>query len=167
MLNAMATLDWIFAAVLLGSMALGAWRGLVYEVLSLLNWALAFVLAQWAAAVVGAMLPLGGLGEGLRYAAGFALVFIASVFLGGLLAFGASRMLSAVGLGLVDGLLGGLFGLLRGCLLLLAVTLVVGLTPWKSASPWRSAKGVQWAQSALVLLQPVLPQAFGKYLPTS
>jgi len=42
----MAALDWIFAVVLLLSMALGAWRGLVYEVLSLVNWVVAFVLAR-------------------------------------------------------------------------------------------------------------------------
>ena len=43
----MATLDWIFLAVLLVSMVVGAWRGLVYEMLSLANWVAAFVLAQW------------------------------------------------------------------------------------------------------------------------
>jgi membrane protein required for colicin V production len=163
----MATLDWIFAAVLLGSMLLGAWRGLVYEVLSLVSWMAAFALAQWLASRVGAMLPFGGLGQALRYAAGFLLVFVVSVFVGGLLAFGASRMLSAVGLRPIDRLLGAMFGMLRGVVLLLATTMVVGLTPWKSATEWRSAKGVQWAGSALAMLQPVLPQEFGKYLPSS
>ena len=33
----MAALDWIFAAVLLASMLVGAWRGLVFEVLSLVG----------------------------------------------------------------------------------------------------------------------------------
>ena len=42
----MPMLDWIFVGVLLVSLALGAWRGLVYEVLSLLSWIAAFVLAQ-------------------------------------------------------------------------------------------------------------------------
>ena len=163
----MATLDWIFAAVLLGSMLLGAWRGLVYEVLSLLSWVAAFALAQWLAVRVGAWLPLGGLGGALRYAAGFVLVFVASVFIGGLLAFAVSRLLAVVGLGPIDRLLGALFGMLRGAVLLLAATLVVSLTPWKSATEWRAARGVQWAGSALAVLQPVLPQEFGKYLPSS
>ena len=43
----MLTLDWILLAVLLASLLLGAWRGLVYEVLSVLNWVASFVLAQW------------------------------------------------------------------------------------------------------------------------
>ena len=167
MLDAMATLDWIFAAVLLGSMLLGAWRGLVYEVLSLVSWMAAFVLAQWLASRAGAMLPLGGLGQALRYAAGFVLVFVAAVFVGGLLAFGASRLLSVVGLGPLDRMMGALFGILRGMVLLLSATAVVGMTPWKSAAEWRAAKGVYWAESALTLLHPVLPQEFRKYLSTS
>ena len=33
----MPTLDWIFLAVLLFSLLLGAWRGLMYEVFSVLS----------------------------------------------------------------------------------------------------------------------------------
>ena len=44
----MADLDWICLAVLALSLSIGAWRGLVYEVLSVVNWVLAFVLAQWS-----------------------------------------------------------------------------------------------------------------------
>ena len=45
----MLALDWIFGGVLLLSLLVGAWRGLVVEVLSLANWAVAFVAAQWFA----------------------------------------------------------------------------------------------------------------------
>jgi membrane protein required for colicin V production len=45
----MPALDWIFALVLLASLAMGVWRGLVYEILSMLNWVAAFILAQWLA----------------------------------------------------------------------------------------------------------------------
>ena len=53
----MAALDWIFAAVLLASMLIGAWRGLVFEVLSVLGWVAAFFAAQWFAADMAALLP--------------------------------------------------------------------------------------------------------------
>ena len=65
----MPTLDWIFLAVLLLSMVIGAWRGLVFEVLSLLTWAAAFVLAQWFAPAAAQWLPMSGATEGIRYAA--------------------------------------------------------------------------------------------------
>ena len=43
----MTPVDWILLAVLLASLLLGAWRGLVYELMSMLGWIAAFVLAQW------------------------------------------------------------------------------------------------------------------------
>ena len=49
----MLVLDWICVAVLLGSLLLGAWRGLVYEVVSVASWIAAFFLAQWFAVEVG------------------------------------------------------------------------------------------------------------------
>ena len=42
----MTVLDWLFLLGLLASIGLGVWRGFVYEVLSVLNWLLALVLAQ-------------------------------------------------------------------------------------------------------------------------
>ena len=76
----MAALDWIFAAVLLASMLVGAWRGLVFEVLSLVGWVVSFFVAQWFAEDMAALLPMGESAEALRYAAGFVVVFVASVF---------------------------------------------------------------------------------------
>ena len=43
---AMATLDWIVLGVLAVSLAVGAWRGLVYELLYGVGWVVAFFAAQ-------------------------------------------------------------------------------------------------------------------------
>ena len=80
----MASIDWILVAILAASMVLGAWRGLVFEVLSVIGWIAAFLLAQWFAPDVAGMLPMQNSSETLRYAAAFFLVFIASVFAAGL-----------------------------------------------------------------------------------
>ena len=66
----MTALDWLFLAVLAASLLIGAWRGLVFELLSLLGWAVAFVAAQWLAADAGAWLPLQGWDAAWRHAAG-------------------------------------------------------------------------------------------------
>ena len=42
----MSSTDWILLTVLAASMLVGAWRGLVYEVLSVMGWIAAFLLAQ-------------------------------------------------------------------------------------------------------------------------
>ena len=161
----MSALDWIFIVALLASIALGVWRGFVYEVLSVLNWLLAFVLAQWLGADVGRQLPMGGSSEALGNIAGFVLVFVASVFIGGLLVWGLPKLIEQAGLRPVDRVLGGVFGLLRGLILLLALTVLVLMSPLKSQTWWREAKAARVSVEALKLLKPVLPQSVGKYLP--
>ena len=94
----MAVTDWVLLVVLLFSMALGAWRGLVYEVLVVLGWAVSFYVAQWFAPEVATRLPLQSAGEPLSYAAAFVLVFIAAVFVAGLLAFLVKKLVEAMGL---------------------------------------------------------------------
>ena len=56
----MSAVDWICLAVLLASLLLGAWRGLVYEVLAVAGWVIAFLAARWSADVVGQWLPIAG-----------------------------------------------------------------------------------------------------------
>lgn len=152
-------------AVLLASLLLGMWRGLVYEVLSVLGWIAAFVVAQWLAAEVGAALPMGDSGEALRYAAGFALVFVAAVFAGGFVAWLTKKLVEAVGLRPVDRALGGLFGLVRGVVIVLALAVVVQLTGLKTAPWWQESWTAGVATAVLRGLRPAVPEEFGKYLP--
>lgn len=161
----MQALDWVFVAVLAGSMVVGAWRGLVFEVLSLVSWVVAFVLAQWLAPDAAQWLPMSGATEVVRYAAGFVLVFVAAIFVGSLVAFLVKKLVTAVGLRPADRLLGAGFGMVRGMVVLLAVTVVVGMTPLHTAIWWQGAAGPQVATVVLQTLKPVLPQDFGKYLP--
>lgn len=160
-----AALDWIFAVVLLGSLILGAWRGLVYEVLSVLSWIAAFVLAQWFAPDVAQLLPMSGAGETVRYAAGFVLVFVLAVLAGGLLTVLIKKLFAVAGLQPVDRALGAAFGLVRGVVLLLAATVVIGMTPLQSGQWWQESVGAGLTTAALKGLKPVVPQEFGKYLP--
>ena len=158
-------LDWIFALLLLASSALGAWRGLVYEVLSLLNWIAAFILAQWLAPDVAQKIPMSGASELIRFAAAFVLVFVLIIFAGGLVARLVKKLLVKVGLGAPDRALGALFGLLRGVFLLLSATVVVSMTPIRNSDRWKESIGAGLTEAALQGLKPVLPHEFGKYLP--
>jgi len=161
----LATLDWLALAMLGASMLLGLWRGLVYEVLSVLNWVAAFVLGQWLAADVAGWLPMGESPTQLRYAAGFVVVFVAALFLGGFIAWIAKKLVEAVGLRPVDRALGGLFGLARGIVLMLALAVVVHLTAWKNAPWWKESMAAGVATAALRGMKPAVPEPFGVYLP--
>lgn len=159
-----ALVDWAMLAVLLVSLVLGAVRGLVQELVSLLGWVLAFVLARYWGASLGEVLPMGNASAPLRLAAGFAVVFVLTVFTAALLGWLARRLLVAVGMSAADRALGALFGGIRGLLLLLALVLVVGMTPLRAAPAWQVSVGVAWLSVVLKGLKPVLPEQFGRYL---
>jgi len=162
----MAALDWIFVAVLLTSLVVGAWRGLVFELLSLAGWVVAFFAAQWFAADVGARLPMGDTDGALRHAAGFLVVFIGAVFACGLVAWLTKKLIEAVGLRPADRTLGAVFGVLRGVVLLLAAVLVAGWTPMHEAAWWKESQGAPILEQALKELRPVVPEGFARHLPS-
>lgn len=160
----LAALDWIILAVLLLSMGIGAWRGLVYEVLSVLGWFVAFIVAQLYAASIGSMLPMSGATDALRYAAGFVVTFIASAFAAGLLAWLAKKLIETVGLRPVDRTLGAFFGMIRGVVILLAATTAVLMTPLKEGDWWKQSGGASILSAALRAVKPILPAEVGQYI---
>lgn len=162
----MTATDWILLAALLASLVLGAWRGLVYEVLSVLGWVVAFVVAPWWAPDVAAWLPMEGGAEPVRYAAAFVLVFVGAAFAAGLVAWLTKKLVESIGLRPVDRMLGAAFGLLRGVVLLLALAVAIGMTPLSGSAWWQASVGASVLTAALKGLRPVLPADFGKYLPT-
>jgi membrane protein required for colicin V production len=160
----MVWLDWIFLAVLLGSLLLGALRGLVYEVLSVASWGAAFMLAQWWAPDVAAnRLPMAGAAEPLRYAAGFLLVTLWWPCLcrrpGGV-AWSRRLMSAAMGWRPVDRALGAAFGLARGVVVIVGCRgggrhhdAPAGQQNWWQESAGASVLTVQRSKG----LKPVLP----------
>lgn len=161
----MTALDWIFVVVLVGSMLIGAWRGLVFEILSAIGWIVAFLAAQWFAADVAQWLPMGETSESLRYAAGFVVVFVGSVFACGFLAWGAKKLIEVIGLRPADRALGALFGLVRGVVLLLVFTVVAQLTPLQEATWWQASQSAPLLVQVLQGARGSLPVSLEKLLP--
>lgn len=161
----MSTTDWALLLVLLVSMVLGLWRGLVHEMLSLAGWLLAFFMAQWLAAAVAVRLPfLQGSASSVQYAAGFVLVFVGVIFLVGLLSWMLGHLMGAVGLKPADRALGALFGLVRGLVILLVLAVLVRLMGLSSQGWWSESVLVPWLQALLLGLRPVLPQAWQEFM---
>jgi membrane protein required for colicin V production len=162
----MAALDWIFAALLLASMLIGAWRGLVFEVLSLASWVVAFFVAQWFAADMALWLPMGDVDGSIRHAAGFVLVFVLTIFACSFVAWVTKKLIEAVGLRPADRTLGAVFGVLRGVVLMLVVTAVAAWTPVHEAAWWQESQVAPLLSQLLQGLRPALPEEFGRHLPS-
>lgn len=151
----MTGFDFAVIAVLLVSLLLGLWRGLLYEVLSLLGWPVAFLLSKMFANDVAPLMPAGQ--ETLRVAAAYALVFVAALIVWSVLVWLLSRLAKAIGLGWLDRALGGLFGLLRGGLVILAVVWLAGLTDIPKQPFWRTAQTSKTAEDVALLTKVWLP----------
>lgn len=156
MIAGFSWVDWALAAVLLLSVVIGLWRGLVYELLALVGWVVAFVVAQAYAGAVALWLPFGG-GGWSRLALGFGLTFFATLVAWTLLAKLARMMISATPLSVLDRALGAGFGFARGVLILLVVALVVTWTPASRASAWQTSRGAAWLGAMLHGLKPLWP----------
>lgn len=161
----LTALDWGLLMVLLASIALGAWRGLLYEVLSLLVWLFAFVAAQWLAPwVLENVLHQPAKGSGLYYAVAYVMVFIASAFIGGFLVSQLKKITDASGLRTVDRAMGAIFGTVRGTLILLVVAVLVQLTPLARHELWVQSTVAQQTVVLMHRLQPFFSDSFNAYL---
>ena len=144
----------------------GPVRGLVFECLSLAGWVVAWFAAQWASPGLAPYVPLGSAGSALNLGLAFALAFIGALIVWTLLARLVRLLIHATPLSIVDRLLGALFGLLRGAVLLLAVATVVALTPASQSTGWRTSEGARWLGQALATLKPLLPEPVARLVRT-
>ena len=139
-----------------------AWRGVVGEVLALAAWVVAFFVARAEALEVAGWLA-GRIAEpGMRLAAAYVLIFVGVLLIFALARRLISLMLKAVGLGLLDRLLGGAFGVLRGILVVLVAVLVAGMTPLPRSEEWRDAVLAPPLETVVIAAKPWLPAEAAK-----
>lgn len=160
----MTWLDYAILGVVLVSIAWGIWRGLVREVISILGWVIAFLAANLFAGPLSLALPEGIQTPELRLAVAFVGIFIGSLVITTLLGLLLSKAIHAVGLESLDRVLGALFGVARGALLVLAVALLAGLTQLPRQPAWRDSVAGPPIGMAAETIKPYLPRPFAERL---
>jgi len=156
--------DYAVLFVLAASLLVGVVRGVVSEILALAAWLAAFLAARWWAAPVGHWLLAPHSEPVWQQLAGFAAVFVAVLVLFAALRWLLTQLLKAVGLRPLDRLLGALFGVLRGALLVWLLVLAGGLTPLPQQPWWRQAVLAPPLESAALAARPWLPREFAERL---
>nr|WP_166454555.1 CvpA family protein [Duganella rivi] len=150
--------------VLATSVIIGVVRGLVKEVLSLLSWVIAFVAANAYAAPLAAMLPSVIPGEVLRLIVAFIALFIGARILMGLLSLALDALIDAGGLSLLDRLLGMLFGVGRGLVIVLAAVILCGMTSLPKQDFWKHAVLSPYAEQGARMVKQYLPAAMAQHV---
>ncbi|MFG5409261.1 CvpA family protein [Piscinibacter sakaiensis] len=146
--------DAAFAATLVLSLALGVLRGFVFEVMSLAGWLVAYAAAYLFSPRLLPLLPAepagGATVVGLQAMPllAFVLCFFAALIGWTLLSHLLRLLVRATPLSGPDRLLGAVFGLLRGALLVLAVVVGVELTPWLRGGRFQARMNLPCAASS-------------------
>jgi membrane protein required for colicin V production len=156
--------DYLVLFVLICSVVISTMRGLVKEVLSLLSWVVAFMVANAYGENLATMLPEALPGNTTRLIVAFLALFIGVRLLMMLLTVAIDAVLKASGLSVADRGLGGLFGLGRGMLIVLAVVLLCGMTSIPQQTFWKQALLSPLAETAARTVKPMLPGNFAQHI---
>ena len=163
---ALGWVDIVLLAVFLLSVLVGLWRGFVFEIVSLLGWLVAFVIANSAGPFLADLVPLGGTDPQVRLWVVYIVVFVLVLLTCTLLARMLRALVSATPLSFIDHLLGGVFGVVRGALVLVVVATLVTLSPYAGSTTWKNSHGALWLGLALEGLKPILPQSLNVHINT-
>ena len=146
------------------SVLLGTLRGLAREVIALAAWAVAFVAAGVYGGDVAPLLARQIPDESWRVLAAVVAVFFVTLIVMSVIALIVSRLIKNAGLGVEDRLLGGVFGLMRGLLVVLTLVLLAGFTALPRQTVWKDAMLAAPLEKLAGFAKQWLPQACAKYI---
>ena len=160
----MTLFDYVVLTIIGASVVVSIMRGFAREVLALAGWVLAFVVANaLSGAVAGSFTSVISDGS-LRALTAFVAVFVVTLIAVSLVALGISRLLKSAGLGLEDRLLGSVFGLARGVLIVMVMVLLAGLTALPRQPAWSDALLSPPLEAFARVIKPWLTQAVSRYI---
>jgi membrane protein required for colicin V production len=156
--------DYLVLFVLVCSVVISTLRGLAKEILSLASWIVSLVVANLYGASLSTMLPDMIPGNSTRLIVAFIALFIGTRLLMGLLSRAVDGLVKASGLSLADRGLGGLFGLARGTVIVLAIVLLCGTTSIPQQPFWKNALLSPLAETLATTIMPYLPGQFVQHV---
>ncbi|MEC7581972.1 MAG: CvpA family protein [Pseudomonadota bacterium] len=137
----MTQVDNLILAVIAISSAFGVRRGFIKEIMSLLSWIAALLVSRVYSVSLASILENLIDNPSVRYVIAFSVLFVIIIMLGTLLNHLMSKLLVVTGLKTIDRLLGAVFGVARGTVIVLVFLFVLNV--FVSESEW-------WQQSTLI-----------------
>ncbi|MCO1334028.1 CvpA family protein [Microbulbifer sp. OS29] len=132
--------DWIILAIVGISTLLGLSRGFIKETLSLLTWIAAFIVAMMFRDQLAPMLSNLVDTPSLQMIAAFAILFLGTLLAGAGINMVLSAFVEATGLSGTDRVLGMVFGLARGAIVVMALLILApALVPVEQDGWWNQS----------------------------
>lgn len=158
----MTAFDYAVLGVVALSALLGVWRGVIGELLALAAWVVAVFVARAGGEEVAQALSGWITQPAMRLIAAYAAIVVVVLLVFGIGRKVLSTLVRAVGLGILDRMLGASFGVLRGMLVVVAAVMLAGMTSLPAAAWWRTAVLAPPLETAVIAAKPWLPQELAK-----
>jgi len=139
-------------------------RGVVREMIALATWIVGFVLAIQFAGPVALLFSRLDITPVAKHVLAFALILVAVMLVGVFVSMMLSSAVRAIGLGFVDRLLGAVFGLARGLVVVVVFALIAGVTALPRDDWWQNSMFGRPLAIAALALKPYLPRAWAQRL---
>ena len=149
----MSFIDIIVLLVLFASLIFGFFRGFVKELLSLIAWAFAFFVASSVAIILPFEAEFS-----IKYIGSFVLIFISVLIISSILIKFLSKFIHKIGLGASNIILGGLFGILRGVIVVYLLIFVIEKTSFTEEPSWQQSNSIVLIKLLVEKTFPYLPQ---------
>lgn len=126
----------------------GLWRGLIKEVLSLLTWVAALLVARvYSEYLANMMVNLIDSGS-VRYVTAFAILFVVVMMLGTLINHFMAKLITVTGLKFADRLLGGVFGVVRGGVIVVVILFITAVFVSETRL-WQESRLIPYGMAAI------------------
>lgn len=162
-MDKMIWVDYLIIGIICLSTIVGLLRGFIREAFSLAAWILAFWVGwtfkqELSEHMVWFEEPF------LRYVAAFTILFLTTLILGALVNYLIGKVVDKSGLSGTDRLVGMLFGIVRGAVLVSIMVVIAGLTPLSNGSWWEESQLIDYFSDLAVWLRDQLPpDAAGRF----
>ncbi|GMQ88743.1 MAG: CvpA family protein [Gammaproteobacteria bacterium] len=153
----MIWVDYILLVIIAVSALLSLWRGFMKEAISLVSWIaalwvgmlffydLARVMRDWIDTPT------------IRNVVAFGLLFIGTLVVGGLVNYLVGQLVSRTGLTSTDRILGMIFGVARGVVVVAVLVMLAGLTTVPQDPWWQESTLLEYFQDIALWLRAFLP----------
>jgi len=165
----MSYLDYFFISIILISLLVGCYRGFTRELFSLVGWIFAFYFANLFSPNLLKYVPFE-FGDHINFIIIYMVIFIIILLLATFLATLLNKLIKNIGLGVLNVIMGSIFGFMRGVLITFIIIFLVEKTSFISETILAESKTIPVIRLAIKLSLSYLPYEWSnkvKYDPYS
>jgi membrane protein required for colicin V production len=160
----MTIFDYVVTFIIGLSVLISLMRGGVRELLSIAGWMAAFYVARTYSGQLSPILPEDVPTDALRMMAAFLILFFATLLVSSLLSIAVSGLFKKIGLGWFNRLLGCLFGLERGLLIVGVLVMLGGMTDLPKDERWANAMFSAPLEAMVKTSMQWMPESIAQYV---